>query len=131
MKADILLIDDEADFTAALARLLRRRGHEVALAASGAAGLELARTRRFDVVLLDVKMPGVGGLAVLSELRRTRPRTQVILMTGHIAPGEEDRCLANGAFAYLLKPYPTERLLDLIASAGAAAAPEPVPPRAE
>jgi two-component system, OmpR family, response regulator len=117
----VLIVDDEAEFSAALAKVLGRRGIDVHTAGTGEVALALLRSHAFPVVLLDVKMPGMDGLQVLTEIKRSRPATQVILMTGHLAPGEEERCSAGGAFAYLLKPYPTAQLVGVIEAAGQAA----------
>lgn len=113
----ILLVDDEVEFTAFLAKLLRRRGFDVEVASSGEAALELARNKPFDAALLDVKMAGMDGLQVLAELRRVSPRTRVIMLTGHLSPTEEQSGLATGAFAYLLKPHPVDALIQHIAAA--------------
>ncbi len=117
MSRAVLLVDDEVEFTATLGKVLRRRGFEVVVAGTGEAALEALQSRRFAVVLLDVKMPGIDGLQVLDEITRTLPGTRVALLTGHLTPGEEERSLARGAFAYLLKPYPTEQLVAVIESA--------------
>jgi len=120
---DVLLVDDEAEFTATLAKVLRRRGFEVIVAGTGEAALAALRKRQFTVVLLDVRMPGIDGLQVLDEIARTLPATRVALLTGHLTPGEEEQSLARGAFAYLLKPCPTEQLVAVIESAQRAADP--------
>ena len=131
MTRELLIVDDEVDFSAALAKVLGRRGIVVHAAGTGEAALAMLRERAFPVVLLDVKMPGMDGLRVLAEIKRSRPATQVILMTGHLAPGEEERGAAGGAFAYLLKPYPTVQLVEVIEAAGrAAAAAAPASPAA-
>jgi len=67
-----------------------------------------------DVVILDVKMPGMNGIQVLSEIRRLSLPTRVILMTGHFSLPDEENTLKSGAFAYLLKPYPVLKLVELI-----------------
>ena len=128
MSCAVLLVDDEVEFTTILAKVLARRGLVVQVAASGDAALALLRERAFPVVVLDVRMPGTDGLSVLAEIRQSLPETQVILMTGHLAQGEEDRCRTAGAFAYVLKPYPTDKLAELIESAlpaGAAGTTQP------
>jgi DNA-binding NtrC family response regulator len=121
MSRDVLLVDDEIEFAATLGKVLRRRGFAVEVAPSGETALAILRERPFAVVLLDVKMPGLDGLQVLAEISRTLPATRVILMTGHLAPGEEERSAAAGAFAYLQKPYPTDRLVAVIEDARRAA----------
>jgi DNA-binding response OmpR family regulator len=114
----ILLVDDEVEFVTYLAKLLRRRGFETAVAHSGASALDLAQREEFAVVLLDAKLGDMDGIQVLGELRRLVPRTAVIVLTGHLSRAEQRDGLAGGAFAYLLKPHPFP---DLVAQIEAAA----------
>ncbi len=110
----VLLVDDEAEFTEGLTKVLRRRGIDVKAASSAAQALSLISGCSFDLVILDVKMPGMGGLEALSEIKRIAPGTKVILMTGHLSPSEEEEGLRAGALAYLIKPYPIPDLVALI-----------------
>jgi DNA-binding NtrC family response regulator len=117
--ARVLLVDDETEYTASLAKVLGRRHIDVTVAADGEAALAAFTPGAFDVVLLDVKMPGgMDGLEVLAELRRRDPTLPVILITGHRAPRQENE-LAGQAFALLLKPYPISELCALIDRAAA------------
>jgi CheY-like chemotaxis protein len=113
----ILLVDDEAEFTSILAKVLRRRGFAVEVASTGEAAIEALRERAFAVVVLDVKMPDMDGLHVLGSAKGNLRGAKVILLTGHLSPGEEEQRLADGVFAYLLKPYPTEQLVAVIGMA--------------
>jgi DNA-binding response OmpR family regulator len=113
----VLLVDDEVEFAAGLSKVLRRRGFQVEVAADSATGLAMATRDRFDVALLDVKMPGMDGIQLLSEIKRMAPQTQVILMTGHLSMTEETDGLKTGAFAYLLKPHPIPELVEMIRKA--------------
>jgi CheY-like chemotaxis protein len=116
----VLLVDDEAEFTATLAKVLGRRGFAVEVAGDGDLALaRLAAGNGFDVVVLDVKLPGKDGLAVLAEIRQRRPEIEVILMTGHLSAGGEREGLSGGAFAYLLKPHPLPALIERIEEAAA------------
>lgn len=110
----ILLVDDEMAFTASLGRLLTRRGFDVEILSDGLSGLTRIVKGGVDVVILDVKMPGMDGIQVLSEIRRLSLTTRVILMTGHFSLPDEENTLKSGAFAYLLKPYPVLKLVELI-----------------
>jgi DNA-binding response OmpR family regulator len=118
----VLLVDDELEFTTTLSKVLKRRGFDVSLANGGEAALEKVREAAFDVVLLDVKMPGQDGIAVLAAMRRIAPGTRVILMTGHLSVQEEAHGLDGGAFAYLLKPHPIDDLVARIEAAATAPA---------
>ena len=115
----VLLVDDEREFTSALAKVLRRRRFEVTVAEDGATALRHVDGPAFDAVVLDVKMPGRDGLEVLSEIKLRAPSTEVILLTGHRSAVDERECLLTGAAAYLLKPHP---IPDLVARIEAAAA---------
>lgn len=125
MGIKVLLVDDEADFTASLSRVLKRRGFEVEIAGDGFTALPLIAQQAFDVVVLDIKMPGMDGLHVLSEIKRFRPDTQVIMLTGHLSPTMEEESSTGGAYAHLLKPFPVMKLVDLIAAAAAERSAQP------
>ncbi len=122
-KPRILLVDDEVDFTGNLSIVLGRRGFEVESVADGLSALSLIAARNYNVVVLDLKMPGMSGTQVLSEIKRFAPSTPVILLTGHYSTtAEEEESLNSGVYAYLLKPCPITRLLALIAAACGAGA---------
>ena len=113
----VLLVDDEEEFASTLAERLRYRGITTSIASDGAEALELIEADPPEVVVLDVKMPGFGGLEVLKNLRRTNPQIKVILLTGYgsIKGGIEGMHL--GAFEYLTKPVSIEKLIEKMAEA--------------
>ncbi len=113
----VLLVDDEASFTASMQKVLSRRGFEVKTASDGLSALPMIAGEEFDVVVLDIKMPGMDGIQVLKEIRRFSPDIPVILLTGHYSSNEEEANLKQGAYAYLLKPYPIMDLVNLIMAA--------------
>jgi len=113
----VLLVDDEVNFTVSMEKVLRRRGFIVKIAADGFAALPLIAREHFDVVVLDIKMPGMDGTQVLSEIKRFSPDIPVILLTGHYSLSEKEDTLDGGAYAYLLKPYPILKLVDVIVAA--------------
>ena len=115
--ARVLVVDDEVLYSDTLAKVLRRRGLDVNVAHNAADGLSALGSSAFDVVLLDVKMPGTDGLTALVQLRRDHPGVSVILMTGHPSREEEREAAALGAFAYLLKPHPVQDLVARIEEA--------------
>ncbi len=80
---DILVVDDEHDLAFGIADMLEAEGHRAALVGSGEAALELARDRVFDMVFLDIRLPGMNGVDTLRELRKTQAHAQIILMTGY------------------------------------------------
>ena len=107
----LLLVDDEHDFTSALKRRLDRRGLEVAVADSGEAGLERLAEFSADVVVLDVRMPGMDGLSVLARIKEQWPTVEVVMLTGHASMEVAIRGMELGAFDYLMKPVDFQDLL--------------------
>jgi len=116
-KTKVLLVDDEVELTASISRILLRRGFEVDTAENGLLALAMIAKKHYDVMVLDFKMPGMNGIQVLSETKRIDPSVQVILLTGHFSVTDEEDTLKTGAYAYLLKPYPMMKLVDLITAA--------------
>ena len=100
----VLIVDDEQDFVETMVKRLERRGFEVTGAESGQEALRLLGTRSFDVVFLDVMMPGMDGIETLREIKLGWPETQVVLLSGHGGEEMGMRGMAYGAYAYLLKP---------------------------
>jgi DNA-binding NtrC family response regulator len=125
----LLLVDDERDFLQSLAKVLERRGMEVRTAHDGETALALHAAGAFDVVVLDLRMPGIDGVDVLRELRaRGDTLTQVLLLTGHADMARLTEALREGATHVLLKPCAIEELIAAIEDAAerraaAAAAP--------
>jgi len=100
----ILLVDDEVDFLAPLRKRLIKRGFKVEEAHSGEAGLEALVGYEADVVVLDVKMPGMDGIATLHKIKESWPLVEVIMLTGHASMEAAIRGMELGAFDYLMKP---------------------------
>jgi DNA-binding NtrC family response regulator len=117
MKAQILLIEDDASTAASLQKVLCAEGYEVAVAARGDAGLEQAQRQSFDVVVTDLRMPGLGGLELVAELHSAKPKQPIILMTAHGTTETAIEATKVGACDYLLKPFEADELLDMVASA--------------
>lgn len=114
----VLLVDDEEKFVMNMARLLRFRGFDVATTLDGPTALKaLAERRIFDVVVLDIKMPGMSGLAVLAEIKKISPKTEVIMLTGHATLESGIESIRKGAYDYLMKPCEVELLTDKIKEA--------------
>ena len=107
----VLLVDDEEEFVSALSERLMLRGIEVDSALNGEEALASMVEKEFEVVILDVMMPGLGGLEVLRQIKSTHPNTQVILLTGHGSTREGIEGMRLGAFDYLIKPVDIEEML--------------------
>jgi DNA-binding NtrC family response regulator len=113
----LLIVDDEADFLAALAERLRLRGLEVTTAPDGAGALALVGRRRFDVALVDLKLPDLDGDDLLPRLKDTDPDLEVVILTGHPTLESAVDCTKLGAYAYLPKPYDLDGLLTVLRDA--------------
>jgi DNA-binding NtrC family response regulator len=107
----VLLIDDEEELVVTLAERMMLRGIEVEGVTSGADAIGRVQLVKFDVVVLDMKMPGIGGLEVMRRIKREQPGIKFILMTGRGSLEEGEEGMQEGAFAYLLKPINIEDLM--------------------
>ncbi len=124
----VLLVDDEVGFTGNLRKVLSSRGFDVKEAKDGLMALSMIGGEHFDVVVLDIKMPGMDGNQVFRELSRLTTETRVIVLTGHYSLAEEEDAWLKSAYAYLLKPYPIINLVALIEAAGSNVDTGPVAP---
>jgi signal transduction histidine kinase/CheY-like chemotaxis protein len=115
----ILLVEDNADASATLADILAVEGHDVTCAPDGHAGLALALDRSWDVIVCDIGLPGLDGLALMRALRAHQPdaRPYAIALTGYGQPDDEARGLAAGFDRYLVKPVGASALLAVVAEA--------------
>ncbi len=107
----LLIIEDEAPMRTALLETLAAEGYRVRAAADGIAGLELACTETFDLILLDVMMPGLDGFAVCRELRKRGRDMPVLMLTAKGQIDDRVQGLDSGADDYLLKPFSLKELL--------------------
>lgn len=116
-RINVLAVDDEHDFLKLLVRRLGKRNVDMAQASSGAQALQHLASHPVDVVLLDVKMPGMDGIETLKEIRKRHPEVEVVMLTGHgsVASGLEGMSL--GAYDYVLKPFTIDDLLERILAA--------------
>lgn len=110
----MMLVDDEERFLSTTSKLLAKKGYKVFTAASGVEALENLKKHAIHVVILDVKMPGMDGIAVLKEIKRSFPLVEVIMLTGHGTVESAVEGLKSGATDYLAKPTDID---DLIAKA--------------
>jgi two-component system, OmpR family, response regulator CpxR len=104
MGLDILLVDDEEDFALALAERLTLRGFTLHVAHDGEQALRVAENCPARIMVLDLKMPGMGGMEVLRRLKKNRPEIQVIILSGHGSEADEAMARFLGACEYLKKP---------------------------
>lgn len=113
----LLIVDDEKEFLKALGERLEIRDFEVFTVPSGKAALELCRKEKFDLALVDLKMPGMDGKELLTRLKEEHNHLEVIILTGHGSLGSAVECAKLGAFSYLPKPYQIEELLRVLSEA--------------
>ena len=113
----VLLIEDETTLAAALQRVLEIEGYEVVTTLDPAEGLDEAREGDFQVVVTDLKMPGISGMDVIRTLHQTKPQLPVILMTGHHTTEAAIEAMKLGAYDYILKPPDPPEFLALIEKA--------------
>jgi len=108
----ILLVDDETDFVTTLSERLKLRGLQADIATDGFAAVQMVETAPPDIMILDLKMPGMDGLEVLKKTRALSPKTRVILLTGHGSTKEGIEGMKLGAYDYLMKPINIEDLVE-------------------
>ena len=114
---DVLIVDDEKDFREIMLKHLAHRDLHCDSAKDGATALKMIRDRIYDVVLLDVKMPGMDGIETLRELKKIAPMTEVIMFTGHASIDSGISGIKYGAFDYLMKPMGIEPLIEKLDAA--------------
>jgi len=114
MNIRILLVDDEESFVDTLAERLRNRDFHVTTALNGEDALEKVKEYNFDVVVIDVLMPGLSGVEVLREMKKIKPLTEAIMLTGHATVETAIEGMKLGAYDYLMKPCDIDVLVEKI-----------------
>jgi DNA-binding NtrC family response regulator len=100
----VLIVDDEKEFVDLVSERLTMRDYDVTACYSGEEALETVKGYNFDIVILDILMPGIDGIETLREIKRIKPLTEVILLTGHAAVDTAIEGMKLGAYDYLTKP---------------------------
>ncbi len=111
-KFRVLVVDDEQDFLETIIKRLQARNINVMGAESGQQALDLMAQQDFDVVILDVKMPGMDGIETLREMKKRKPLVEVIMLTGHASVESGIQGMQLGAFDYVMKPVALDELLE-------------------
>lgn len=112
--ARVLIVDDEVNMRKTLSDILRDDGYEVAAAATGEEAVALCAKERFDIVLMDVRMPGMNGVEAFREVRRHQEGGRVILMSAYALEDLKQAALDEGAIAFLAKPLDLQKTVQLI-----------------
>jgi len=113
-KFKVLLVDDEEDFVSTLSERLQMRDLDSQTAFDGEQALEVMQDGVPDVMVLDLKMPGIDGMEVLRRMKKLYPKVQVIILTGHGSDKDEEQARRLGAFEYLQKPVNLEDLVEVL-----------------
>jgi DNA-binding NtrC family response regulator len=113
----VLLVDDETDFANTLAQRLKMRNLKVGTAYDGEEALTMVKEDEPDVVVLDLRMPGMDGMKVLQEMRKVYPDIRVIVLTGHGTDKDEEEAKRLGGFGFLNKPVDIDTLEQKIKAA--------------
>jgi DNA-binding NtrC family response regulator len=113
----VLVVDDELDFLETIVKRLEVRDIKASGVDSGPKALALLDKEDFDVVILDVKMPGMDGVETLVEMKKKKPQLPVIMLTGHATVASGIQGMKQGAFAYVMKPVELDELLDKLQKA--------------
>jgi DNA-binding NtrC family response regulator len=108
----VMIVDDEVDFLETIIKRLKARKIEVTGGESGYKALELLAGQDYDVIVLDVKMPGMDGIETLREIKKRKPLTEVIMLTGHASVESGIQGMQLGAFDYVMKPVALDELLE-------------------
>jgi two-component system, OmpR family, response regulator len=113
----VLVVDDELDFLETLVKRLKRRKIDASGISSGVEALQVIEKEHFDVVILDIRMPGMDGIETLREMKRKRPLMEVILLTGHASVESGMQGMQLGAFDYVMKPAEFDDILEKVRQA--------------
>lgn len=110
----VLLVDDEEEFVTTLAERLEMREFEPRIATSGDQAISMVKGEKFDLIVLDLMMPGIGGLEVMKQIKSANPDMPIILLTGQGSTKEGMEGMNQGAFDFLMKPLDIEELISQI-----------------
>jgi two-component system response regulator CpxR len=113
----VLLVDDEQEFVETLSERLRMREFDTKLALDGEEALEAVQDGEPDVMVLDLNLPGIGGMEVLRKVKKAYPGVQVVILTGHGTDKQAEQARRLGAYAYLQKPVELHRLSEILREA--------------
>ena len=116
-KPNVLLVDDEEKFLDVLSQRLGTRGLDAVTATSGEEALVKIKNKNFDAIILDIMMPGMGGIETLKRIRKENPELQIIMLTGRGSVDKAVEAMKEGAIDFLEKPADIEKLLEKIENA--------------
>ncbi|MEW6586167.1 MAG: response regulator [Nitrospirota bacterium] len=117
LEANVLVVDDEEQFLKVFSQRLEGRGMKVDTAASGEDALKRVKGKEFDAIILDLVMPGMGGLETLERIKKENPDIQIIMLTGHGTVEKGVEAMKAGAVDFLEKPVDLNKLLERVEEA--------------
>lgn len=112
----VLVIDDEQIVLDSVSKILKEEQYDVDVSLSGRQGLDWAIKKKYDIVLTDIRMPDIGGMRVLRDIKRAKPSLPVVMITGYATVQSAVQAMKLGAMDYLEKPFTPERILEVVAS---------------
>jgi len=116
-KTNILVVDDLRNIRLTLGGILEDRGYNVVTAEDGYQAIELIRETHFDVILMDIKMPGINGVDTYMEVKKIDPKAVVIMMTAYSVEDLLKRAVSEGVYTCIYKPFDIEKVIALVEDA--------------
>jgi DNA-binding NtrC family response regulator len=113
-RIQLLIVDDEEEFLESIAKRLRLKDFDVVTASNGKDALKVSKKGKFDVAILDLRMPDMDGSEVLKDLKKKHKYLEAVMLTGHATIDSAVECTKLGAFDYLEKPYDFDKLVDVL-----------------
>jgi two-component system response regulator HydG len=113
-KGSILIVDDDMGICETLSDIMEVKGYDTAIASDGYTAIQKVKEVAFDVILMDIKMPGINGVETFKEIKRVRPETAVVMMTAYAVEDLIGEALREGAYGVLYKPFEMERMIGLL-----------------
>jgi two-component system response regulator HydG len=117
MKTNVLVVDDLKSIRLTLGGILEDEGYNVVLAEDGYKAIEAAKRTPFDLVFMDIKMPGINGVQTFREIKKINPEAVVVMMTAYSVEGLVKQALVEGAYAVVYKPFDIDDIVSVIDSA--------------
>jgi two-component system response regulator HydG len=114
MKTNILVVDDLKSIRLTLGRILEDEGYNVVLAENGYQAIEAAKQTPFDLIFMDIKMPGIDGVQTFREIKKIDPKAAVIMMTAYSVEELIKEALDEGAYAVVYKPFDVENIVSIV-----------------
>jgi len=127
MKTNVLVVDDLRSIRLSLGGILEDEGYDVVMAENGYQAIEAAKQTPFDLIFMDIKMPGINGVQTFREIKKVSPEAVVIMMTAYSVEDLVGEALEEGAYAVVYKPFDIDKIVSIIESA--LRCPQPLPQR--